>query len=349
MTEEILTGEVLPALQEQTKGLEQTTAHMLQVQFNGFFEEVRDWETKARSIVVTDVSQKDEMKQAREARIALKNIRTSAENKRKLLKEDSVRMGKAIDGCANILKALIVPLEQHLEEQETFVQRREAQRLADLKQARSEAVASRKGNPALYNLVEMSDRDFETLLSMLDKQEAERQEAERKLEAERVAKAKADAEERERLKHENARLKAEAEAAARAKAELEAAAAAERRAEAAAAAKAKAKAEAKLKAAEAAAAAERKAREDAERKVAEEKAKAEARAERERKAAERAAKKAARAPDEQKVTTWVANAFKALPDKPFITNEELNSLLTNTVGRITELLLVLKREAQRED
>jgi hypothetical protein len=38
------------------------------------------------------------------------------------LKEQALREGKAVDGIANVLKALIVPLEEHLDKQERFVE-----------------------------------------------------------------------------------------------------------------------------------------------------------------------------------------------------------------------------------
>jgi len=40
------------------------------------FEQAEVWKGKAEKLVVTDISQKEEMKQAREARLALKNIGT---------------------------------------------------------------------------------------------------------------------------------------------------------------------------------------------------------------------------------------------------------------------------------
>ena len=101
-------------------GVEQSTALTLQSSFLPFFEQAEQWKIKAESLVVTDASQTREMKMAREARLALKDIRVSADKTRKALKEDSLRYGKAVQGVYNVIDYLIAPIEKHLEEQEKF-------------------------------------------------------------------------------------------------------------------------------------------------------------------------------------------------------------------------------------
>lgn len=109
--------------------LEPSKALVLTTQFGDFFALAADWEMKAKALVVTDPSQVAEMKMAREGRLFLKHKRVDIENTRKRLKEESLREGKAIDGIANVLKALIAPIEEHLEAQETFVVRMEQERI----------------------------------------------------------------------------------------------------------------------------------------------------------------------------------------------------------------------------
>lgn len=210
-------------------GLEPESALALRACFEEMFAGAEKWAASARLIKVTDVSQKREMKLARESRLALREIRVKAEHARKRLKEDSMRRGKAIDGIANVLKALIEPIEEHLLEQETFADRAEAARKDALRSAREETLRALGADPSVFaNLGETSE---ETWLLTLDgakaaaeaKVEAAKQaelvrvEAERiaaeKREAERVARVKAEAErvERERVQaEENARLRAEA-------------------------------------------------------------------------------------------------------------------------------------------
>lgn len=121
-----MTNQLLQVITES--GVEQTTAQSLQKAFEPFFAQANDWQEKAKGLVVTDESQTREMKMAREARLALKEIRVNADKTRKALKEDSLRYGKAVQEVYNVIEYLIVPIEKHLEEQEKFVERKEAER-----------------------------------------------------------------------------------------------------------------------------------------------------------------------------------------------------------------------------
>ena len=118
------------AIIAKKSGLDKTQSQTLLDHFSELFESAQGWEAKAKKIVVTDESQTDLMKEARVARLALKEVRVQAENARKELKEKSLREGRAIDGIANVIKALIVPLEQHLAQQEQFAERLKAKDLA---------------------------------------------------------------------------------------------------------------------------------------------------------------------------------------------------------------------------
>ena len=179
-------------------GLETTKAQVLLDQFSGYFKMAADWEKKARGILVTDISQKPDMQMARVGRLFLRGERIAIEKTRKALKEQALREGKAIDGIANVLKALIVPIEEYLEKQERF---------AEIKAAEE--------RERLHN-------------EALRKAEEERVAAEKKAEAERIAKEKAEAAERERIRKENERLQKEAKERERAIAEERAKVAAER-------------------------------------------------------------------------------------------------------------------------
>ena len=101
----------------QDVGLEKTKAEIVLAKFSDYFKIAADWEAKAKTIVITDDSQTAEMAMARVGRLFLREKRIAVEKTRKELKESLVREGKAIDGISNILKALIVPIEEHLEKQ----------------------------------------------------------------------------------------------------------------------------------------------------------------------------------------------------------------------------------------
>jgi len=113
-------------------GLEKTKAQVLLDNFSRYFQLAADWEKKAKTIVITDASQTAEMQMARTGRLFLRQKRIVIEKTRKDLKEQSLREGKAIDGIANILKALIIPIEEYLEKQEKFVPRGRRKKLSVL-------------------------------------------------------------------------------------------------------------------------------------------------------------------------------------------------------------------------
>lgn len=349
-------------------GLEPDSATMLRSAFESMFAQAEKWCAQARSIQVTSETQKREMKMARESRLALREIRVNAEKARKRLKEDSVRRGKAIDGIANVLKALIEPIEAHLLEQETFAERAEEARRDALRAARTEALIAYGADPnAFVNLGAMAEETWaitienaraahEAKIEAAKQAEAIRLEAERiaaeKREAERVAAAKAEAErvERERAQaEENARLKRDAEERDKAaKAEREAAAAerariekeAQAAREAAAAEKSRIEAEARA-AREAAEAETRKAREEADRVAAELAAAKKAEREREeaeiaRRAAEEVARKQAEiAPDRQKLAAFAAS-IRALT-VPTLTTERGQAAGVKIAEQLTKM------------
>lgn len=102
--------------------LEKTKADYILQNFQDYFQIASEWEAKSKTLIVTRADQKAEMEMARTGRLFLREKRIAVENSRKRLKEESLREGKAIDGIANVLKALIVPIEEYLERQERFVQ-----------------------------------------------------------------------------------------------------------------------------------------------------------------------------------------------------------------------------------
>ena len=130
-------------------GLTGNKAQDIVLDFQDYFAIAAEWDLKAKAIVVTDCSQKEDMEKARKGRLFLKEKRIAIEKRRKELKEDCLREGQAIDGIAKILKGLIEPIELYLEEQEKYVEiqqeaaRRKAKFEADQK-AEAERIESEK-------------------------------------------------------------------------------------------------------------------------------------------------------------------------------------------------------------
>jgi hypothetical protein len=258
-------------------GLSQTSAEHLVATFMPFFAEAVTLCEEAKSIVVTDATQKTEMKQAREKRLALRDLRINAEKARKALKEDSLRTGKAIDNVAAVISKTIEPVEARLEEAEKFAERAEAARKSALVVARKAMLAPYGTDTTYINLGDMPQDQFDALYSQVTSAHEAKIAAAKKAEEDRIAAEVARAAEEARVRAENERLRQEREAAIAKQREAEAAARKEAEARDAEVRRLKAQAEAER----------RKAQEESDRQRAE----IEAKAKKEREAAEAVARK----------------------------------------------------------
>ena len=181
-------------------GVEFDTAEMIQKKFSEFYEQAEKLKKEGLGIKVTDISQKDEMKSAREIRLEIKEIRVQAEKARKLLKEDSNRYGKAVQAAYNLIEAECEPTEKYLELQEKFAEVQAAKEKAELKAAREKECQEFSGfMPTDMDLSNMPKESYEIFLSGLKATKADfieksKKEAEARLEQERLAKEKAEQE-----------------------------------------------------------------------------------------------------------------------------------------------------------
>lgn len=190
-----------------TSGVEAETAVFLKEKFIGFFEQAQQWKERAQSIEVTDVSQIAEMKQAREARLALRAVRIEADKMRKVLKEDSLRYGKAVQSVYNIIEGVCSPLEEHLEKQEKFIEIQEQNRKDALRREReSQLRGFEQYIPYGSDLGVMTDLDFHNLVEFVNFKRKE-QEEQAKLEQEKQRQAQI---EQDRIKAENEALRQKA-------------------------------------------------------------------------------------------------------------------------------------------
>jgi len=215
-------------------GLDAEKHNALANTFNPFMENVSGLIETAKQITVETCEDGDAMKIARKTRLSLRKIRCDVESTRKALKEASLREGKAIDGMANIIKFIIVPVEEDLQAKEDFVKLAEERRIAELSESRSEELLQYDVDSQHFDLAAMTEEAFGQLLSSSKvgyeaKIQAEKAEAAR-IEAERIKEEKAEAEERraeaaerKRLQEENAKLEKAARAEAKKRETLEAA------------------------------------------------------------------------------------------------------------------------------
>jgi len=182
-------------------GLEISKAKYILDNFQNYFEIADEWSKKAKALVVTDESQMAEMQMARVGRLFLREKRIAIEKSRKELKEQALREGKAIDGIANVLKALIVPIEEHLGKQERFIEIRaeqkiEAARIEAERKAEEERIAKEKADAEEQERIRVENV----------KLKAEAIARERKAEKERKKQEKILAEERARTEKEKKEL-----------------------------------------------------------------------------------------------------------------------------------------------
>jgi hypothetical protein len=199
------------AIKTLENNVNQETALNLKNTFMPFFEHAEAWAKKAKNIKVTDSTQLDVMKNARDIRLNIRSIRINTEKTRVELKAESLRKGKAIDGIANVIKFLIVPIEEHLQMQEDFLIIQFEKRKAELKETREKELEKYDVlDTSFYNLAEMPDANYTQLLENSKANFQLKKDAERKAEEKRIEQETMEAEERERDRKENEKLKKEA-------------------------------------------------------------------------------------------------------------------------------------------
>jgi len=144
VTDEVITpDEVLPpeALQVlKDSRIAPNDATKLRTMFNDMFSDAEKYIDMAYKIKVTDISQKPEMKLAGTVRSSIRKVRTTADKKRKEAGEDARLWTGAVNGMFNVLKAMALPAEAHLEKQEKFAERYEAEQKDQLRKAREIAL-----------------------------------------------------------------------------------------------------------------------------------------------------------------------------------------------------------------
>jgi hypothetical protein len=331
----------------ESSGLEKTKANQILEKFQGYFKIASHWESVAKTIVVSSPDQKAEMKMAREGRLELRQKRIDVEKMRRELKEQSLREGKAIDGIANVLKGLIEPIEEYLDQQERFVEIREEKMKAERETKRIAEMESIGLDTAFYDVKDMPEENYQSLVKATRKDNEARVKSQQKAESERLAKEKADAIERKRLNKENERLRKESEAKEKQMAKERAEAAARENALREKARQEREEIEAKRRASERMMKSEAEAklnkeRQERERIQSEIRAREEAEA-KERKRVEKEERDAERAPDKAKLIALSVKieAFEL----PVVKSAEAKSLLRSTAVSLSNMAKYLRAEA----
>ena len=181
----------------QESQLEPAESKTLLEKFGDYEVVAKEWESKAKMIVVTDASQETEIGMAKMALKKFAQMRIDVEKSRKAMKEQSLRKGQAIDAVAKFLVSLIEPIETHLKLQANFVKIQEEKaaeekRLAEEKKLEEERIlAEEKRLKEEKRLREENEKMKEEMA----KKEKEAQKAKEKVDRDALeAKKKADAE-----------------------------------------------------------------------------------------------------------------------------------------------------------
>ena len=189
-------------------GLEKTKGQQILELFTPFFNEMARIEKKINSLNSIN-PQQDDVNIAREIRLALKNNRVSSEKKKDELKAGILVEGRVIDNLNNIVKNLSKENEMKCEQIEKFAEIQQAKREAELKHERSEKLSPYVDDVAIFPLGQMSEQAWNDLYIGMKSAHEARVEAEKKAEADRLAKIEADRIEQERIRKENEVLRAE--------------------------------------------------------------------------------------------------------------------------------------------
>lgn len=302
-------SELQVILKEQ--GVATENAKQLLEAFGAPFEEAGAILQNYQEIKVKDESDIAAMEEAKEKRLALKKVRTTVENKRKELKTDIVKAGKAIDSVARFVKEVITPAEEYLKTQEDFVKIKQENERLKIREERLGRLADLTETPDIYDLDNMNDEQFKALVGQLEHDRLMAKMALEREEKERQAAEEAERARQAAIEEENLKLKAEAEERERALVE-------ER----------KAAEEVRLKA-------EALEREKREQEEAELKA---------QQAAEELKKKELLSPDKDKLIAW-AHAIQTI-DKPVVTSNEALEIVEQAVVFLNQLALKVQTKAQ---
>jgi len=262
--------------------------------FQAFLDKAKAAAESAAKIKVTDITDTTGPKMARAARLSLREIRTTTENRRKEMVEGMTQETRRINGLAKQVKDFCEECESALLEAEQFVERETLRIEDERRQARTAELNPYLTGAVGVDLGKIDEKAYQELLANATELHTLRMERERKAEADRLAAIEAERVEQERIRAENARLKQEAEEReVAAKAEREEAAAKQRELEAAARAEREAAVK-KQREIEAAARAEREEAARREAAATEERRRAEAKAKAEQDAAEAKVREAER-------------------------------------------------------
>lgn len=161
-----------------------SSAVEIESKFRPIYDQIKDWERKAKKLVVTSEFQVKEMEEAGKARRAVVKVRTSADKTRKELKAEALAYGNAVQGVYNEITSMLKPIEDHLATQEKFAENaREEKRLKLEKERMGILGPLASFLPPGTIITALSEERFQAAFKYCKNacEEAEKRESERKL------------------------------------------------------------------------------------------------------------------------------------------------------------------------
>lgn len=184
----------LPPHVESIPGLDLTFAKRVLAGFEQFFDQAAMYEAEAREIIVTSPQDIAMISKAREMRLAMVKIRTSAEKAKDASKQPLLIQTRFIDSIFNAVKMVTLPIEQHLDKQEKFVAMEIARIKKEVTEKRLAILEPYNVDTSYLSLADMPEEAFERLVAdskLIHENKIKAQkEADEKAEKERIDLAK---------------------------------------------------------------------------------------------------------------------------------------------------------------
>src|SRR5688572_24538830 len=143
----------------ETSGLEKTKGQQLLQMFTPYFNRMAEIEVKI-NLINKDTPTKEDVKIAREIRLALKNNRVASEKVKDDSKAAILIEGRLIDNLNNIVKNTSKGLELQCESVEKYHELQEQKRKDAIKAERIELLSAYEIDTSFYDLGNMPDEAF---------------------------------------------------------------------------------------------------------------------------------------------------------------------------------------------
>jgi len=198
-------------LNASSYGIEESKAKQLEKVFIPMVEKFKELEEQYNEVLANKVITKEVCANAKVITRKYVKVRTETDDRHKIAKKSNLIEGRAIDGLKNLVKYACNDHEESLKKVSNHFERSEAEKLEKLREQRNSILEKYDINPGVGDPALMSEDIWKHYINSVELDHNAKVEAEKKAEAERIAKEKAEIAEQKRIKAENERLKKEAE------------------------------------------------------------------------------------------------------------------------------------------